>query len=155
MFIHIKLSGGGNFLAVLILSFSFLSIVPQMVLFIKNDKIRDVIGYVGRNTLPIYLFHPIFTMAAKYALKFFYFDSTGYLHLLFTICISIIGSLAIAYILDKWKLSYIFARKKFLRWESIRVDLYHFGDISSKSTKFYTILGIISGNSYNFTIERV
>lgn len=39
----------------------------------------------------------------------------GGVHTVFTIAVSIIGSIAIAAILDRCHLSYIFARKRFLR----------------------------------------
>ena len=105
-----------NFLAVTILALSFLSFVPKLIQSINNKKVLGIIGYIGRNTLPIYLFHPIFTMGGKLALPLFNFDNSGGgVHTVFTIAVSIIGSIAIAAILDRCHLSYIFARKRFLR----------------------------------------
>lgn len=104
-----------QFLAVSVLALSFLSFAPKLIQTIGNKKILQAIGFVGRNTLPIYLFHPIFTMGAKYALPFFSFDKSGGGHIIFTITISIVGSIAIAAFLDKYRLSYIFARRRFLR----------------------------------------
>ena len=66
-----------NFLAVTILALSFLSFVPKLIQSIKNKKVLGIIGYIGRNTLPIYLFHPIFTMGGKLALPLFHFDNSG------------------------------------------------------------------------------
>ena len=66
-----------NFLAVTILALSFLSFVPKLIQSIKNKKVLGIIGYIGRNTLPIYLFHPIFTMGGKLALPLFNFDNSG------------------------------------------------------------------------------
>lgn len=37
-------------------------------------KTEDTLLYIGRNTLPIYLFHPIFTMAAKFYHPLFSWD---------------------------------------------------------------------------------
>ena len=104
-----------NFLAVTILALSFLSFVPKLIQSINNKKVLGIIGYIGRNTLPIYLFHPIFTMGGKLALPLFHFDNSGVVHTVFTIAVSIIGSIAIAAILDRCHLSYIFARERFLR----------------------------------------
>ena len=104
-----------HFLAVAILALSFLSFIPKLIQSIGNKKVLRVAGFIGRNTLPIYLFHPIFTMGAKFALPFFDFDKSGGIHILFTIIISIVGSIAFAAFLDKYRLSYIFARKHFLR----------------------------------------
>ena len=42
-------------------------------------------------------------------------DRLGGVHTVFTIAVSIIGSIAIAAILDRCHLSYIFARERFLR----------------------------------------
>lgn len=71
--------------------------------------------FVGANTLPIYLFHPIFTMLAKFYLPFFAFDTTGIIHVIATIVIAVIGSLLIAYIMEKSRLSYLFYRRTMLR----------------------------------------
>ena len=72
-------------------------------------------GYLGRNTLPIYIFHPIFTMMSKYMLPLFSFDHTGLLHTLTTIVMCVAGSLAVAYAMDRTRLSYVFAKKQILR----------------------------------------
>ena len=104
-----------KFLSVTVLALSFLSFVPKLIQKISSKKVLQAIGFVGRNTLPIYLFHPIFTMGAKYALPLFRFDQTGGLHVIFTIVMSVVGSIAIAAFLDKYRLSCIFARKQFLR----------------------------------------
>ena len=73
------------------------------------------LGYVGRNTLPIYLFHPIFTMAGKFVLPLFAFDGTGLLHTLFILLTGTLGSLAIAWAMDRTRLSWLFARPRLLR----------------------------------------
>ncbi len=68
--------------------------------------------FIGANTLPIYLFHPIFTMLAKLYLPLFSFDATGILHALITIGVAIVGSLLIAKFMDRYRLSYLFAGKQ-------------------------------------------
>lgn len=75
----------------------------------------SLMGYLGRNTLPIYIFHPIFTMMSKYMLPLFSFDNTGLLHTLTTIVMCVAGSLAVAYAMDRTRLSYVFAKKQILR----------------------------------------
>ena len=55
-------------------------------------------GYVGRNTFPIYLFHP-----------------TGLLHTLFILTTGTAGSLLIAWTMDRTRLSWLFARPQLLR----------------------------------------
>ena len=77
--------------------------------------IRRAMDYAGRNTLPIYIFHPIFTLASKYYLPLFSFDSTGILHALFTIALGFVGSMAIAMGLDKTGMVRVFGMKRMLR----------------------------------------
>ncbi|MDY4704982.1 MAG: acyltransferase, partial [Prevotella sp.] len=71
--------------------------------------------YIGRNTLPVYMFHPIFTMAGKYLLPIFQFDASGVLHAVAVIVMGIVGSLLIAKSLDRLHLSWIFGRAQLLR----------------------------------------
>lgn len=80
-----------------------------------NSPHISILHYIGANTLPIYLFHPIFTMAAKYCHPLFSFDPTEILFALFTILLSLSGSLALAWILDRTRLSYIFGCRRILR----------------------------------------
>lgn len=80
-----------------------------------HGKALDYTAYVGRNTLPIYIFHPIFTMAAKFLLPLFAFDPTGILHAVVTIIISLVGCIALGKFLDLTKLSYVFGRAKIMR----------------------------------------
>ncbi len=71
--------------------------------------------YVGANTLPIYLFHPIFTMLAKLYLPLFAFDRTGLLHAFITVVLATEGSLALAYAMDRTHLTRLFGRPAILR----------------------------------------
>lgn len=71
--------------------------------------------YIGRNTLPIYLFHPIFTMAAKFYHPLFAFDKSEIFFALVTVALSVMGSIAIAKFLEATKLAYIFGKGKILR----------------------------------------
>ncbi len=71
--------------------------------------------FVGANTLPIYLFHPVFTMLAKFYLPFFAFDHTGLLHALTTVVLATAGSLALAYAMDRTHLTRLFGRPAMLR----------------------------------------
>lgn len=77
--------------------------------------IDSTLLYIGRNTLPIYLFHPIFTMAAKFYHPFFAWDKSETIFSLFTVALAIMGSLAIAKIMEQTKTAYIFGKKKILR----------------------------------------
>lgn len=78
-------------------------------------RLGHTLLYIGRNTLPIYLFHPIFTMAAKFYHPLFAFDKSEWLCALFTIGLAIGGSIAIAQLMEKTRLAYIFGKKTLLR----------------------------------------
>ncbi len=80
-----------------------------------NIKLARVMEYVGRNTMPIYIFHPIFTMMAKYFYPLFAFDGTMLLYVIFTLLLSVTGSIAIGIVLDKTRLSYVFGQKALMR----------------------------------------
>ena len=76
---------------------------------------KSTLLYIGKNTLPIYLFHPIFTMAAKFYHPLFAFDKSEILLAAFTIILAIAGSIAIAKVMEKTRLAYFFGKKKILR----------------------------------------
>ena len=78
-------------------------------------KTEDTLLYIGRNTLPIYLFHPIFTMAAKFYHPFFGWDRSEIIFALVTIFIAIAGSIGIAKMMEKTHLAYLFGKGKMLR----------------------------------------
>lgn len=105
-------SGGGLAVAGLCASFfCFISWVWGLL----GGRVAECVGYIGRNTLPIYLFHPIFTMIGKFAVPLFTWDATGLSHMLFTLALAIGGSLALARALDLTGLSRLFARRTLLR----------------------------------------
>lgn len=78
-------------------------------------KTEDTLLYIGRNTLPIYLFHPIFTMAAKFYHPLFSWDRSEIIFALVTIFIAIAGSIGIAKMMEKTRLAYLFGKGKILR----------------------------------------
>lgn len=80
-----------------------------------GGRVRQWVGFVGRNTLPIYLFHPVFTMIGKFALPLFSFDPSGIAHMAFTLALAVAGSLALARALDFSGLSLVFGRRALLR----------------------------------------
>lgn len=92
----------------------YFSVSTQLAKYPKG-KSKKALLYIGRNTLPIYIFHPIFTMLSKYTLPFFQYDPSGVLHAVFTIFISVGGNLGIAYFMDKTHFSWMFAYRKMLR----------------------------------------
>ena len=81
----------------------------------KLGKMDSTLLYIGRNTLPIYLFHPIFTMAAKFYHPLFSWDPSEISFAAVTILLAITGSLLIAKMMEKTKLAYLFGKGKLLR----------------------------------------
>ena len=104
--------GAISILAVVYCTISFLKWFSGFVC--KWGLYKHVL-FIGANTLPIYLFHPIFTMLAKFYLPLFTFDPTGITHAVCTVIIAISGSILIAKIMDRTSLSYLFGRRSILR----------------------------------------
>ena len=71
---------------------------------LKEKSSRPLL-FIGRNTLSIFLFSPIFTMAVKVLVPILSFDPTGMIFLLLATSIAVMGSLSIAWGMDKMKLS--------------------------------------------------
>ena len=104
-----------EFIAVAFSCWSCISTLMWLKRINPSIKIENTLLYIGRNTLPIYLFHPVFTLAAKFYHPLFSFEKTEILYAIITICIAIIGSILIAKVLEKTKLSYIFGKRELLR----------------------------------------
>ena len=91
------------------------SLIKRLQDNVSVRKTEDTLLYMGRNTLPIYLFHPIFTMAAKFYHPLFSWDRSEICFALVTIFIAIAGSIGIAKMMEKTKLAYLFGKGKLLR----------------------------------------
>ena len=70
-----------------------------------SPKILAPALFLGRNTLVILLFSPIFTMLAKSLVPVLSFDPTGMLFLTIATSFSVFGSLGVAWVMDRLKLS--------------------------------------------------
>lgn len=101
-------------IATLVCVFSFFCFSAYFYSFFTG-RAKIIVDYIGRNTFPIYVFHPVFTMLSKFFLPVFCFDSTGILHALFTVAIGLGGSICIAKFLDWSRLSYLLGRRYILR----------------------------------------
>ena len=90
---------GGVSLTYLVMSFSvwIFQRLPHIV--------SRLLCFVGSNTLPILLFSPLFTMAVKPLSRLMKFDSTLCLFALVGTSVAVGGSLLIAVIMDKLRLS--------------------------------------------------
>ncbi len=78
----------------------------------KGGAGRGLLLFLGRNSLPIYIFSPIFTVLCKGFVPFLRFDGTGLLFLLVSLAVCVGGSLLLAWLTDRTGLSrYLFGRR--------------------------------------------
>ena len=77
-----------------------------------HGKLRATLLFIGRNTLPIFLFSPIFTLLSKHLLPIVSFDPSGTLFMLTSLILCLAGSFAIGWVMDAIRLSPIFFGKK-------------------------------------------
>ena len=104
--------GGG--LIVYFVTSLLLAIYPYI-----KGKLQRGILFIGRNTLPLFLFSPVFTILCKQMLPHLEFDSTGMIFLFLSLIICISGSLTIAWAMDKVYVSkYFFLKEKALSLNS-------------------------------------
>lgn len=80
-----------------------------------HQCIKKVALFLGRNSLALFLFSPIFTMACKIFIPYLTFDSSRMLFLTLSLPLCILGALAVCRVLDALHLSpWLFGRKKAL-----------------------------------------
>lgn len=92
---------------------TYLSI--STLLFIYNylpECVTRICHFIGRNTLVILVFSPIFTILSKTFLPVFAFDSTGMIFLVVSVAFTISGCIGMAWLMDKLHLSSLFFGKK-------------------------------------------
>lgn len=102
-------------ITVLLMAYCFISFSSWTYGYIKTKKINKYIVIIGMNTFPIYIFHPVFTMAAKFYKSWLAFDASGWLLAIVTVIIAVSGSILIAWILDKTKVCYLLGKESILR----------------------------------------
>lgn len=79
-------------------------LVMSAVLFVNNHigaRFRCLMLFLGRKTMPLFLFSPIFTFLCKPFVPFLQFDPTGLIFLLLSLVICISGSLGVEWLMDK------------------------------------------------------
>lgn len=80
------------------------------------EKFRQTSHLIGKNTLVLLLFSPLFTMLSRMYQPVFMFDKSGICFALFTIALTLIGCLMIAWGMDKLHISrWVFGRENILR----------------------------------------
>lgn len=80
-----------------------------------SPKVCHIMDYIGSNTLPIYLFHPLFTQLSKHLLPGLIDNGHIFIFCLVVIASATVGSLAIGYLMDKTGASRLLFRKSLLR----------------------------------------
>jgi fucose 4-O-acetylase-like acetyltransferase len=68
-------------------------------------KARLWVQYIGRNSLSIFLFSPLFTILCKHFVPFLSFDPTGIVFWVLSLTLCVSGSLFIAWTMDRLSLS--------------------------------------------------
>lgn len=97
---------GGVMIVYFVFSF-LLTVFPYVPI-----KSKEILLFLGRNSLILYIFSPIFTLCCKVFIPYLSFDSTRLLFLCISLPICVIGSLGICKVLDLLHLSpFLFGRK--------------------------------------------
>ena len=97
---------GGVMIVYFVFSLS-LSVFPYV-----QAKSKEVLLFLGHNSLILYIFSPIFTLCCKVFIPYLSFDSIRLLFLCISLPICIIGSLSVCKVLDLLHLSpFLFGRK--------------------------------------------
>lgn len=81
-----------------------------------TGRCRAVMLFLGRNTLPLFLFSPVFTILCKPLVPYLQFDPTDLLFLVVSLTFCLSGSVAIAWLMDRLHVSpFFFGTAKSLR----------------------------------------
>ena len=100
---------GGVFTVYLVIAAS-LALLPHLPTWLRRSTL-----FLGRNSLALFLFSPIFTMGCKVFIPYLSFDSSRCLFLLISLPLCVIGALVVCRLLDALHLSpFLFGRKKAL-----------------------------------------
>ena len=78
------------------------------------ERVRQAFLFLGRNSLVLYVFSPIFTVLCKQFVPYLKFDPTGLLFLAVSLAFCVMGSLLIAWLMDFVGISKFFFGRKAL-----------------------------------------
>ncbi len=78
------------------------------------ERLHEAFHFCGRNSLPLYVFSPIFTVLCKHLVPFLSFDPTGLLFLTVSLTFCVAGSLLIAWLMDLVGISRFFFGRRAL-----------------------------------------
>lgn len=94
-------------LAGILITYLFISFLLWVYRYIPHS-IKQTLHFIGRNTLSILLFSPVFTLLSKMLIPLFVYDSSGVSFTCVAVTFVITGCFLIARSMDKWKLSRFF-----------------------------------------------
>ena len=78
------------------------------------ERLHEAFHFLGRNSLPLYVFSPVFTVLCKQLVPYLKFDPTGLLFLIVSVAFCVCGSLLIAKLMDLVGISRFFFGRKAL-----------------------------------------
>ena len=104
---NLQMEESGGVLMVYLVIVGFLFIYSHV-----GQKTCSIFMFLGRNTMPLFLFSPIFTFLCKPLVSVLQFDSTGLLFLLVSLLICIAGSLLVEWTMIRIGLSQYFYYKR-------------------------------------------
>ena len=79
---------------------------------ILPQAVKPIMFFIGRNTLAVLLFSPMFTILTKPFVTMFSFDPTATVYAMFAVSFSVAGSLSVAWMMDFMQLSRLFYGKR-------------------------------------------
>ena len=79
------------------------------------ERLHQTFLFLGRNSLMLYVFSPIFTVLCKRLVPYLQFDPTGLIFLLVSLAFCVTGSLLIAWLMDLTRISRFFFGRKAIR----------------------------------------
>ena len=72
--------------------------------------------FIGRNSLILLLFSPMFTVLSKLFQSYLLFEPSGMLFMLVALLFTVVGSFTVAYILQKLQVArYVFGKSKIIK----------------------------------------
>ena len=104
---NLLMEQSGGVLMVYLAIVGFLFVYSYM-----GQKSSSLLLFLGRNTMPLFLFSPIFTFLCKPLVPVLQFEPTGLLFLLLSLIICITGSLSIESVMNRIGLSQYFYYKR-------------------------------------------
>ncbi|MBQ7461786.1 MAG: acyltransferase [Bacteroidaceae bacterium] len=109
---HSESPNQSTFVGVLIVYFAISSLLWSYT--ITPPKGGRGVCFLGQNTLPLYIFSPIFTFLCKRFVPYLQFDPTGLLFLFVSLVFCVAGGLLIAWLMDLTGISRFFFGRKAL-----------------------------------------